>query len=92
MPVRLHINIDHVATVRNARGTRYPDPTYAGATGRAATKGVAPAPLSRTSGPASRGGALVSSCAKRGSRFSPYRRASVSGAGRIRTSSPAASS
>lgn len=29
MPVRLHINIDHVATVRNARGTRYPDPIYA---------------------------------------------------------------
>jgi len=27
--VRLHINIDHVATVRNARGTRYPDPLYA---------------------------------------------------------------
>jgi pyridoxine 5-phosphate synthase len=24
--VRLHINIDHVATVRNARGTPYPDP------------------------------------------------------------------
>lgn len=29
MPVRLHVNIDHVATVRNARGTRYPDPVYA---------------------------------------------------------------
>ena len=29
MPVRLHINIDHVATVRNARGTRYPDPVFA---------------------------------------------------------------
>jgi pyridoxine 5-phosphate synthase len=29
MPVRLHINIDHVATVRNARGTRYPDPLFA---------------------------------------------------------------
>jgi pyridoxine 5-phosphate synthase len=27
--VRLHINIDHVATVRNARGTRYPDPVLA---------------------------------------------------------------
>jgi len=26
MSVRLHINVDHVATVRNARGTRYPDP------------------------------------------------------------------
>lgn len=26
MSVRLHINIDHVATVRNARGTPYPDP------------------------------------------------------------------
>jgi pyridoxine 5-phosphate synthase len=24
--VRLHVNVDHVATLRNARGTRYPDP------------------------------------------------------------------
>jgi pyridoxine 5-phosphate synthase len=29
MPIRLHINIDHVATLRNARGTRYPDPVEA---------------------------------------------------------------
>jgi pyridoxine 5-phosphate synthase len=29
MAIRLHINIDHVATVRNARGTRYPDPVQA---------------------------------------------------------------
>jgi pyridoxine 5-phosphate synthase len=29
MPVRLHINVDHVATVRNARGTPYPDPVFA---------------------------------------------------------------
>ena len=29
MPVRLHINIDHVATLRNARGTVYPDPVFA---------------------------------------------------------------
>src|SRR5215470_7293903 len=29
MPVRLHINVDHVATVRNARGTPYPDPVLA---------------------------------------------------------------
>ncbi len=29
MSVRLHINIDHVATVRNARGTTYPDPVLA---------------------------------------------------------------
>jgi pyridoxine 5-phosphate synthase len=29
MPVRLHVNIDHVATLRNARGTPYPDPIYA---------------------------------------------------------------
>jgi pyridoxine 5-phosphate synthase len=27
--VRLHINIDHVATLRNARGTPYPDPILA---------------------------------------------------------------
>lgn len=27
--VRLHINIDHVATLRNARGTTYPDPVEA---------------------------------------------------------------
>ncbi len=29
MSVRLHINIDHVATLRNARGTTYPDPVRA---------------------------------------------------------------
>lgn len=27
--VRLHINVDHVATLRNARGTAYPDPVEA---------------------------------------------------------------
>jgi pyridoxine 5-phosphate synthase len=27
--MRLHVNIDHVATVRNARGTTYPDPVWA---------------------------------------------------------------
>jgi pyridoxine 5-phosphate synthase len=29
MSVRLHVNIDHVATLRNARGTPYPDPVEA---------------------------------------------------------------
>jgi pyridoxine 5-phosphate synthase len=29
MSVRLHVNIDHVATLRNARGTSYPDPVRA---------------------------------------------------------------
>jgi pyridoxine 5-phosphate synthase len=29
MAVRLHVNIDHVATLRNARGTEYPDPVRA---------------------------------------------------------------
>jgi pyridoxine 5-phosphate synthase len=29
MPIRLHVNIDHVATLRNARGTAYPDPVLA---------------------------------------------------------------
>ena len=29
MPIRLHINVDHVATIRNARGTPYPDPCFA---------------------------------------------------------------
>ncbi len=29
MPIRLHLNVDHVATVRNARGTPYPDPVTA---------------------------------------------------------------
>ena len=27
--MRLHVNIDHVATVRQARGTSYPDPVWA---------------------------------------------------------------
>src|SRR5579864_3277263 len=29
MPIRLHVNVDHVATLRNARGTTYPDPVRA---------------------------------------------------------------
>jgi pyridoxine 5-phosphate synthase len=29
MPIRLHVNIDHVATLRQARGTNYPDPVHA---------------------------------------------------------------
>lgn len=29
MTVRLHVNVDHVATLRNARGTPYPDPLRA---------------------------------------------------------------
>lgn len=29
MRVRLHVNVDHVATIRNARGTPYPDPLAA---------------------------------------------------------------
>jgi pyridoxine 5-phosphate synthase len=28
-PVTLGVNIDHVATLRQARGTRFPDPIYA---------------------------------------------------------------
>jgi pyridoxine 5-phosphate synthase len=28
-PLRLHVNVDHVATLRNARGTAYPDPVRA---------------------------------------------------------------
>ena len=28
-PIRLGVNIDHVATVRNARGGRHPDPVKA---------------------------------------------------------------
>jgi pyridoxine 5-phosphate synthase len=31
MTIRLHVNVDHVATVRNARGTTYPDPVLAAA-------------------------------------------------------------
>src|SRR5688572_23781322 len=27
--MRLHVNIDHVATIRQARGTTYPDPIWA---------------------------------------------------------------
>jgi pyridoxine 5-phosphate synthase len=27
--MRLHVNVDHVATIRNARGTLYPDPVFA---------------------------------------------------------------
>jgi pyridoxine 5-phosphate synthase len=30
-PMTLHVNVDHVATLRQARGTRYPDPVWAAA-------------------------------------------------------------
>ncbi|MBI3172065.1 MAG: pyridoxine 5'-phosphate synthase [Hydrocarboniphaga effusa] len=30
IPVRLGVNVDHVATIRQARGTSYPDPVHAG--------------------------------------------------------------
>jgi pyridoxine 5-phosphate synthase len=29
--MKLHVNVDHVATLRQARGTRYPDPVWASA-------------------------------------------------------------
>src|SRR5215469_8814883 len=29
LPIRLGVNVDHVATVRNARGGRHPDPVKA---------------------------------------------------------------
>src|SRR5210317_1061889 len=35
-PLRLGVNIDHVATVRNARGSAYPDPVRAGLMAEAA--------------------------------------------------------
>ena len=35
-PLRLGVNIDHVATLRNARGTRYPDPVDAALIAQAA--------------------------------------------------------
>ncbi len=35
-PLRLGLNIDHVATIRNARGGMHPDPSRAAATARAA--------------------------------------------------------
>src|SRR5579862_8155281 len=35
-PIRLGVNIDHVATVRNARGGRHPDPVRAAETAIAA--------------------------------------------------------
>lgn len=41
MSIRLHVNIDHVATVRNARGARYPDPVEAAfASERAGAEGI----------------------------------------------------
>jgi pyridoxine 5-phosphate synthase len=41
MTIRLHVNIDHVATLRNARGTFYPDPALAsGMCERAGADGI----------------------------------------------------
>ena len=31
LAMKLHVNVDHVATLRQARGTRYPDPVWAAA-------------------------------------------------------------
>src|ERR1700745_2667106 len=36
LPIRLGVNIDHVATIRNARGGRHPDPVKAAETAIAA--------------------------------------------------------
>ena len=39
--IRLHVNVDHVATLRQARGTAYPDPLEAArACERAGAKGI----------------------------------------------------
>ena len=39
MPIRLYINIDHVATVRQARRTDEPDPLEAASQSEAASSG-----------------------------------------------------
>ena len=46
-PLRLGVNIDHVATVRNARGGFYPDPHWTGARARSS---AIPQGASRSSG------------------------------------------
>ena len=45
-PVRLGVNIDHVATVRNARGGAHPDPVRA-ARDALAVGATSPTPTSR---------------------------------------------
>jgi pyridoxine 5-phosphate synthase len=40
-PLRLGVNIDHVATIRNARGGQYPDPVRAAKLAIAAGAGLA---------------------------------------------------
>src|SRR3989304_2800270 len=45
--LRLGVNIDHVATIRNARGGRPPDPVRGGRVPAPAGGGGAPAPLRR---------------------------------------------
>ena len=41
MTIRLHINVDHVATLRNARGTSLPRPRFAaGVCERAGADGI----------------------------------------------------
>src|ERR1700691_1762291 len=44
-PIRLGVNIDHVATVRNARGGKHPDPVKAAEIAIAAGAGGIPAHL-----------------------------------------------
>ena len=45
MAFRFHVNVDHVATLRNARGTTYPDPVFAAALCEAAGADGITAPL-----------------------------------------------
>src|SRR5487761_337304 len=44
-PLRLGVNVDHVATIRNARGGRHPDPVRAARVAVAAGAGGITAPL-----------------------------------------------
>ena len=47
-PLRLGVNVDHVATIRNARGGQYPDPVRAAKLAIAAGADSITAHLART--------------------------------------------
>ena len=69
--IDLGVNIDHVATLRNARGTRYPDPIRAALQAEAQPQTLGVTPLTgpahtvarQLAGPVRRSSAGMASCA-----------------------------
>ena len=48
--IRLYVNVDHVATLRQQRGTRYPDPVAAATLGELGGPTASPSTYARIAG------------------------------------------